>query len=431
MVQQRAIVVGAGIGGLAAAGALRRAGWAVQVLEQAERLGPVGAGLTLWPTAVLALDALGVGPAVRELAHPLDRSGIRTAGGRWLSRTDTSRYPARLGAPLVAVHRADLHRLLLAVAGPELIRTGAQVTALDQDKDGVRVTWEGGEVSANLLVAADGLHSTLRRAWFGQASRPVFTGRMAWRAVLDHATGGGEAEEATESWGRGQRFGIVPLGRSRVYWFATADAPEHQRTPTGERAELLARFAGWHPPIPELIAATPPSAVLRHDLYELRPDLPIYARGRVVLLGDAAHAMTPDLGQGAGQALEDAVVLGAALATTGEVAAALARYDAERRPRTQAVARLSRRTGRLAQASGPLTSRLRDLAVRATPAGVNDRLLAPLLGWRPPTNAAQAIGIESVVVCDPSSQAGHVARPALGRPEPTLPVRTEGGTAHE
>ena len=414
MVQQRAIVVGAGIGGLAAACALRRAGWAVQVLEQAERLGPVGAGLTLWPTAVLALDTLGVGQTVRELAHPLDRSGIRTANGRWLSRTDTSRYPARFGAPLVAVHRADLHQVLLEAAGPDLVRTGAPVTTLDQDKDGVRVTWEGGAAHADLVVAADGLHSTLRRAWFGEASRPRFTGRTAWRAVLDHATGG-EGDEATESWGRGQRFGIVPLGRGRVYWFAAADAPEHQRAPTGERAELLARFAGWHPPISELIAATPPAAVLRHDLYELRPNLPTYARGRVVLLGDAAHAMTPDLGQGAGQALEDAVVLGAALAATGEVAAALARYDTERRPRTQAVARLSRRIGRLAQASGPLTSRLRDLAVRATPVGVNDRLLAPLLGWRPPTNAAQAIGIESVVVCDPSSQARHVARPALGR----------------
>ena len=430
MVQQRAIVVGAGIGGLAAAGALRRVGWAVQVLEQAERLGPVGAGLTLWPTAVLALDALGVGPAVRELAHPLDRSGIRTAGGRWLSSTDTSRYPARFGAPLVAVHRADLHQVLLDAAGPELVRTGAPVTGLDQDKDGVRVTWESGEASTNLLVAADGLASTLRGAVAGGAARPVFTGRTAWRAVLDTA-GGGEAEEAIESWGRGQRFGIVPLARGRVYWFATADAPEHQRAPTGEQAELLARFPGWHPPIPELIAATPPDAILRHDLYELRPGLPTYVRGRVVLLGDAAHAMTPDLGQGAGQALEDAVVLGAALAATGEVAAALARYDAERRPRTQAVARLSRRTGRLAQASGPLTSRLRDLAVRATPAGVNDRLLAPLLGWRPPTNAAQAIGTESVVVCDPSSRAGTLPARRWEGPEPTLPVRTEGGTAHE
>jgi hypothetical protein len=169
----------------------------------------------------------------------------------------------------VAVHRFDLHQVLLEAAGPELVRTGAQVIALDQDKDGVRVTWEGGAAHAGLVVAADGLHSTLRRAWFGEASRPRFTGRTAWRAVLDHATG--EGDEATESWGRGQRFGIVPMGRGRVYWFAAADAPEHQRAPTGEQAELLARFAGWHPPIPELIAATPPAAVLRHDLYELRP----------------------------------------------------------------------------------------------------------------------------------------------------------------
>jgi 2-polyprenyl-6-methoxyphenol hydroxylase-like FAD-dependent oxidoreductase len=224
----------------------------------------------------------------------------------------------------------------------------------------------------------------------------VFTGRTAWRAVLD--TAADAADEATESWGRGQRFGIVPMTAGRVYWFATADAPEHQRAPTGEQAELLARFAGWHPPIPELIAATPPGAVLRHDLYDLRPDLPTYARGRVGLLGDAAHAMTPDLGHGAGQALEDAVVLGAALAATSDPLDALARYDAERRPRSQSVARLSRRTGRIAQIHGPLTSRLRDLTVPTTPASVHHRLLAAVLGWRP--SAMQAIGADRTVPRD-------------------------------
>jgi 2-polyprenyl-6-methoxyphenol hydroxylase-like FAD-dependent oxidoreductase len=134
MVQQHAIVVGAGIGGLAAACALRRAGWAVQVLEQAGRLEPVGAGLTLWPAAVLALEALGVGPAVRDRARPLGRTSIRTASGRWLARTDTNGYLAWFAAPLVAVHRADLHHVLLDAAGSDLVRTGARVTVWTKTK---------------------------------------------------------------------------------------------------------------------------------------------------------------------------------------------------------------------------------------------------------------------------------------------------------
>jgi 2-polyprenyl-6-methoxyphenol hydroxylase-like FAD-dependent oxidoreductase len=360
--QRRAVVVGAGIGGLAAALALGRSGWRVEVRERAAHLQPVGAGLSLWPNAVRALDALGVGAAVRALAVPLGEGAIRRPDGRVLTRADTSGYPARYGAPLVGVHRADLHEVLRGALGPRVdLRLDAVVERVE-------------DLDAELVVAADGVDSRLRRAVVGHgyAARPA--GYTAWRAVVRWT---GVLPGSGEMWGRGERTGWLPLAGDRMYWFATATARRGDRFPGGELAELRRRFAAWHDPVPALLAATPLEAVVRHDVVDLRPDLPTFVRGRVALLGDAAHAMTPDLGQGAAQALEDAVVLAAVLADA-EVAAGLAAYDAARRPRTQAIARQARRVGRVAQLSGRAAP-LRDLAMRLIPPAATARTLDPIL----------------------------------------------------
>lgn len=233
---------------------------------------------------------------------------------------------------------------------------------------------------ADLLVGADGIHSTVRRSLWPQAPSPRYAGYTAWRMVVD---AGRRLQVGGETWGRNGRIGIAPLVDGRIYLFGVANAPEGQRRPGGELAEMRRRFNGWHEPVPELLAAASEDAVMRHDIYEL-PPLDTFARGRCVLLGDAAHAMTPNLGQGANQALEDAVTLAALLAAHPDVQSALASYDRERRARTQMIAQRSRRIGTVAQWSSAPARLARDWLLRLAPSSALLNALGPVLTWQPP-----------------------------------------------
>ncbi len=387
---RQAVVVGAGIGGLASALALIRAGWQVRVLERAEVPGEVGAGITLFPNALRGLDAIGVGDRVRAL--PSGRiagpAGMRAPSGRWVVRVD-GQQPIR---DLYALHRQDLYAALAGALPAGVLTAGAEVVGTRAGTDRVQVVHRAGgreaTVDADLVVGADGLRSRTRAEHWPAYPGPAYAGYTSWRGVT---TPGGPVDGSGETWGRGARFGIVPLGDGRVYWFATATVPATTTAGAGaaggrgdERAALLRRFADWHAPIPELIAGTDPARILHHDTYELRTPLPGYVTDRVALVGDAAHAMTPDLGQGACMAIEDAVTLAAALAGDAQVPDALRRYDGLRRPRTQSVVRASHRMGRFGQAHGPLSGPLRDLAVRLTPPAAAARGMRRVTGWVPP-----------------------------------------------
>lgn len=374
-----AIVIGGGIGGLAAAIALGRCGWHVEVLERAPAFGEIGAGLSLWPNGVRALDALGVGEQLRERALTETEGGIRDVTGRWLSRTDVQELGRRYG-PVVAVHRAHLLEILRAALPATALRTGTEVTAVEADGPQVEVRHSAGTSRGDLLVGADGIHSVVRRSLWPGHPAPRYAGYTAWRVIVDTGrppTSGGE------TWGRGERMGIVPLADGTTYLFGAANAPEGQRGPDGELAEMRRRFDGWHAPIPELLAAASEDAVMRHDIYDL-PPLRTFVHGATALLGDAAHAMTPDLGQGANQALEDAVTLATMLSAHPAVETALTAYDHDRRARTQMIARRSRRIGKVAQWSWAPAAAARDLVLRLSPSASMLKALDPALAWAPP-----------------------------------------------
>ena len=368
----RVIVVGGGIAGLSAAIALRRTGNQAVVLERAPRVEPVGAGITLFANAMRALDRLGVGDAIAARGAAATGSAILASDGRELTRV-----PSDLLEGTIALHRADLQAELAAASGD--VRLGVEVMAVEQGRDGVVArSIDGGEERGDLLVGADGLSSMVRCAIADGRIR--YAGYTAWRGVSPVPVAAGRL---TESWGVGERFGLVDIGRERTYWFATKNAPEGEPDePGGRKAEIRRRFGGWHEPIAAVVEAADESAILRNDVHYLEP-LTGWSDGRVVLVGDAAHATTPGVGQGAAQAIEDAVVLADRLVRGDELATALAEYETIRRPRAEAVLKISRRADKAAQLANPLGWRLRNAIVRRLPDRAQRRQLEPLVRYEP------------------------------------------------
>jgi len=381
---RKAIVVGAGIGGLTAACALQRTGWQVEVYEQAPEIGPVGAGIGIAPNAAKALDHLGLGAELREQGRRQKGMEIRARRGKRLAHLPADRIERAYGASFYALHRADLHRLLMSRSNGTALHTDHRATDITAGTGTATVGFQTGAgriaVTADLVVAADGVHSAMRAALLPEYPGADYAGYTVWRGLVPHGTAD-VSGVLTETWGRAARFGIAEL-RDEVYWFACETKAEHDQ-PEHRLDLLAARFRDWHEPIPALIEATPQDALLRHDVYYLRARLPRFAHGRTVLLGDAAHAVTPDIGQGACLAIEDAIVLAAAL-EHHDIDDGLAAYDALRRPRTERMARSSGRLAQVLQARGRITAAARDVIALATPTPLLTRAAGAAFAWTPP-----------------------------------------------
>ncbi len=364
----RVVIAGGGIGGLTLAAALRRRGVHVTVLERAAGLRPAGAGLALGPNAMMALARIGLAQPAAAAGVAIERSVILDAGGRPLgAEIDVAELSKELGHGIVALHRTRLHDVLLDAVGRDQIRINTRVIRYDMRSGGVEATCEdGASVAGDLLVAADGLHSTLRAQMVGDGA-PRYAGYTSWRGVTPSGSVAAPAR-LSESWGRGERFGIVNIGFGEIYWFAVADAPASGQD-SDVKQELRDRFAGWHAPIAEIIEATPADRILRTDISDRDP-IERWHDGHVVLLGDAAHPMTPNLGQGAGQAIEDVIVLDHCLSTHGALEAALRAYEQRRVARANWLVLGSRRLGAIAQLRNPVAAWLRDAALRMTPPSV-------------------------------------------------------------
>jgi salicylate hydroxylase len=334
-------IAGGGIGGLSAAIALRKLGHDVIVFEQAARFGRVGADINLTPNAVRALDGLGVGEALRATAA---RPQFRISR-MWDTGAETSRLPMsdeaerQYGAPQLTLHRADLLSALENALPASCIRLAHKAEAIEQDATGVTLRFtNGGTARVDALVGADGIHSVVRAALHG-AESPRFTGVVAFRAVVprEKVAAVPNLDSFTKWWGPNPQSQIVtfPLNLGRdIFIFATIgqDSWTHESwTQPGSVEELRSLYADFHPEARALLDAC--DEVLKTALWERDP-LPFWSKGRVTLLGDAAHPMLPFMAQGACQAAEDAVVLARCVAEAPTIEAAFAAYEAARRERT-------------------------------------------------------------------------------------------------
>jgi FAD-dependent urate hydroxylase len=343
----RVAIVGGGIGGLTTALALRAFGHEPVVLEQTSELRPVGAGISLWPNGIKVLNLLGLGPQVTAIGGTMDRMAYADRHGRTLIDFPLGGFYERVGERTRPVARAALQDLLLEEVGHRTVTLGVRVTGVTgAEGDGpVTVTTDDGRsVDADLVVAADGTHSRLRDHVVGQRTTRSYVGYVNWNGLVDDTPD----IAPTGTWltwvGGGRRASVMPVGGGRSYWFFDVPMPlAAVEDLPGPQAALGRYFEGWTPPVQHLIERLDPDGVARTAIHDLDP-LPRWRRDRVVLLGDAAHTMAPDLGQGGCQAMEDAWVLAHHLtATSRSVVDALDRYEAERRPHTAAMVGRARR----------------------------------------------------------------------------------------
>jgi 2-polyprenyl-6-methoxyphenol hydroxylase-like FAD-dependent oxidoreductase len=380
----RVVVVGAGLGGVSAAVGLHRRGHEVTLYERGAELREAGTAVVVMPNGVQALDALGLGDYVRGQAMPAVSGGLRDWRGRPLLVTDAAQAQQTVGTS-VAVSRAELHQALRAPLPAELVRTATPVQRLEPDQSGVTVISDGEHVTrADAVIVADGIGSTMRSQLLPQHPGLRRVGRLDLRGMLPKPA----SLDVTELLASimvdrrtGSMFGLFPVGENDLYWFT--DSALHGAPPGAEEARrhVLSLMADWHPTVPALIEATPPADIYVDAIACLAEPLPSFAIGRVALLGDAAHAMTPDLGQGASQAFEDAAAVTRHLADAGpaDVEQRLRRYDAERRPRANRLMLASSRQSWLMSRTGG-TAWLRDALLRAIPRRLATRQLAAI--WR-------------------------------------------------
>ncbi len=373
---EEVIITGGGIAGLATAIALRQRGVEARALEQTPGLSEIGAGLLLGPNGCAVLDRLGALSALLEgRSMPVPRWELRNWQGRLLS---TLTIP-RPGEFSISTRRSDLQQALLACLPADAVRTGCEVTGASLIPNGVRLELaDGREMSARQVIASDGAHSKVRAAlWPG--SEPRYCGYVGWRGIVDQVPAGWESGRVSESWGQGRRFGIAPLGDGRTYWYASVNVPEARNRERVSVAQLQRDFSGWHAPVAEILEAMPEESLLQHPIADRRPLWNSQRDEKVVLIGDAAHPLTPNLGQGASMALEDAWELAARWGHPG----AMADFVRSRRPRLLRLWAISRQLGKMIQWEHPLLCGLRDAPIRAMPDAMPNLLMRRLLRYLP------------------------------------------------
>lgn len=368
------LIIGGGIGGLCSAVSLQRLGRAVEVFDASPHFQPVGAGIGIGSNAMQALSEIGVGETVFANGYILKSMVFQNAYGKKLNSVDFTALGNNLNQQNITIHRAELHRTFLDSLLPETIRYGKKCVTVHQTSTGVTARFEDGtSASGDLLIAADGIHSKIRQQLIPN-SAPRYAGYTCWRGITQN---NGRVEEfvSREMWSVNGRFGLAPMKGGNIYWFACINTTARNTRYQQLSADAVANLFGHFPAVvPDLIKSTPEENLLHHDILDIRP-LRRFVFNRIVLLGDAAHATTPNMGQGAGQAIEDAIVLANSLKRFPQLEEALSYYEQKRVARTGKVIRLSRQIGAAAQIQSRPLAASRDLLFPFLPSALLQRRL--------------------------------------------------------
>jgi FAD-dependent urate hydroxylase len=338
MYHLKAIVIGAGIGGLTAGIALAQAGYEVEIYDRVAELRPVGAGISLWSNGVKVLNRLGLGQEIAAIGGRMQRMEYRAQTGELWNQIDLMPLAQQVGQQPYPVARRDLQTMLLR-AFPGEVHLNHQCVAVEEDEMGVTAIFANGHrVQGDILVAADGIRSELRQYVLGETIQPQYGGYINWNGLV-----AADADlAAADTWviyvGEHKRASMMPVGGDRFYFFFDVPLPaDTPAQPEEYQTQLRQYFQGWDKPVQRLIDRLNPIETARPVIHDVGP-ITKYVRGRVALLGDSAHATCPDLGQGGCQAMEDAWVLTNYLTSTNiSVMDALARYEKERMARANAV----------------------------------------------------------------------------------------------
>lgn len=369
-------IIGGGVAGLSAAIGLSALGKEVRVFEQAPLLKGAGAGFGLAANAMQAFAYLGLREEVEQIGFYTDSYTILDQRGRTLIAPDTQKISSRYQQLNFSVHRADLHQLLLGRVA-DIVVLGKRLKQFEETGTAIELAFEDGErARCRYLIVADGVHSAARQQLLPNAS-PRYAGYTCWRATISNQSIG--LLKGSETWGRNGRFGMTPLVGDRIYWYACINATPANPVYRGYTvSDLVSRFGDYHAPIPELLAATGDEDLLWNDIIDIKP-LGHFAYGRILLIGDAAHATTPNMGQGACQALEDVVVLCDEVSRRTNVEEAFLRFEKRRLTRTRYITETSWWIGKSAQLAHPWLIGFRNTLLRHMPAAWAQASLRKLL----------------------------------------------------
>ncbi|MBB2953801.1 FAD-dependent monooxygenase [Sphingobacterium sp. JUb56] len=374
---KRFTIIGGGVAGLTAAIGLNKIGIQATIFESAKALKGIGAGFGLAANAIQALEYLELKAGVIPLGHYLENYNILDKQGRILAAPETKTISDKYEQDNFAIHRADLHQFLLAQIEYENLHLGKRALKIEYREGEIDIFFEDGTIhQTDYLIIADGVNSRLRQQLI-PSSAPRYAGYTCWRATIDNANI--NLSTGSETWGNKGRFGMTPLVGNKIYWYACINSPAHNKVFSRYTIkDLQQNFASYHDPITSVLAETNDQQLIWNDIIDIKP-LKNLAFGNILFIGDAGHATTPNMGQGACQAIEDVAVLIDELKKTTDVALAFQIFEKRRLKRTRYITETSWSIGKVAQWENPISIIIRDTLMRILPEEVKQYKLKKLL----------------------------------------------------